>query len=161
MESLRNSLEKITQKNKQAKKLRRYILVEAVYQADKIHIITVAMGHALATEGGFCTGNARVIDHQRLSSSDYVFSASLPPRLSDIKGLEVVNDPLSPIIFLTLNKSTGSSKGDLQLLEDIADDVLKEDSVFIVTSKRSTLDKCKLPVGIRYLSQQLIQNPIG
>ncbi|XP_009757391.1 long chain base biosynthesis protein 1-like [Nicotiana tabacum] len=228
MESLRNTLEKVTQENKQAKKLRRYIVVEAVYQnsgkvapldeiiklkekyrfrvlldesnsigvlgssgrgltehckvpADRIDIITAAMGHALATEGGFCTGNARVIDHQRLSSSGYVFSASLPPYLasaaikaidiveekpellvklrqniatltkglSDIKGLELVSDPLSPIIFLTLKKSIGTSKGDLQVLEDIADHVLKEDSVFIVTSKRSTLDKCKLPVGIR------------
>lgn len=27
--------------------------------------------------------------------------------------------------------------------------MLKEDSVFVVTSKRSTLDKCHLPVGIR------------
>lgn len=27
--------------------------------------------------------------------------------------------------------------------------VLKEDSVLVVPSKRSTLDKCRLPVGIR------------
>lgn len=27
--------------------------------------------------------------------------------------------------------------------------VLEEDSVFVVASKRSTLDKCRLPVGIR------------
>ena len=27
--------------------------------------------------------------------------------------------------------------------------VLKEDSVLVATSRRSTLDKCKLPVGIR------------
>jgi len=27
--------------------------------------------------------------------------------------------------------------------------VLKEESVFVVVSKRSTLDKCRLPVGIR------------
>ena len=27
--------------------------------------------------------------------------------------------------------------------------VLKEDSVFVVASKRSNLDRCKLPVGIR------------
>lgn len=27
--------------------------------------------------------------------------------------------------------------------------MLKEDSVFVVASKRSTLDKCRLPVGIR------------
>ncbi|XP_071904441.1 long chain base biosynthesis protein 1-like isoform X3 [Coffea arabica] len=117
MESLRNMLEKVTQENKRAKKLRRYIVVEAVYQnsgqiapldeivrlkekyrfrvlldesnslgalgstgrglteyckvpVDKIDIITAAMGHALATEGGVCTGNARVIDHQ------YIFWAA-------------------------------------------------------------------------------------
>ncbi|KAL5554281.1 hypothetical protein UlMin_041682 [Ulmus minor] len=228
MESLRNTLEKITAQNERAKKLRRYIVVEAVYQnsgqiapldeiirlkekyrfrvlldesnsfgvlggtgrglteycgvqVEKIDIITAAMGHALATEGGFCTGSARVIDHQRLSSSGYVFSASLPPYLasaaitaidileekpdlisklknniallwkglSSIPGLSIASNPESPIVFLKLDKSTGSAKTDMELLEDIADRVLREDSVFVVTSKRSTLDKCRLPVGIR------------
>ncbi|PRQ20186.1 putative serine C-palmitoyltransferase [Rosa chinensis] len=111
MESLRNTLEEITLKNKRAKKLRRYIVVEAVFQnsgqiallgeivklkekyrfrvlldesnsfgvlgkagrgltefcrvlVEKIDIITAAMGHTLAAEGGFCTGSARVTDHQ-------------------------------------------------------------------------------------------------
>ncbi|MFQ6621429.1 hypothetical protein Gotur_003053 [Gossypium turneri] len=129
MESLERTLEKITAQNKRVKKLRRYVVVEFVYQnsgqiapldkiikskekyrfrvlldetnsfgvlgrtgrgltgycgvpIEKIDIVTTAMGHALATEGGFCTGNARVIDHQRLSSSGYVFSASLPPYLA-------------------------------------------------------------------------------
>ncbi|CAB4266323.1 unnamed protein product [Prunus armeniaca] len=228
MESLRNTLEKITLKNQRAKKLRRYIVVEAVYQnsgqiapldeivklkekyrfrvvldesnsfgvlgkagrgltefcgvpVEKIDIITAAMGHALATEGGFCTGSARVTDHQRLSSSGYVFSASLPPYLasgaitaidvleenpdlitklkkniavlwkglSGILGLSLASNPESPIVFLRLEKSTGSVKSDLQLLEDISDRLLKEYSIFVVTSKRSTLDKCRLPVGIR------------
>ncbi|KAL3839808.1 hypothetical protein ACJIZ3_024399 [Penstemon smallii] len=228
MESLQSTLEKITQDNKRAKKLRRYIIVEAVYQnsgqiapldeiiklkekyryrvildesnsfgvlgssgrgltehcnvpIEKVDIITAAMGHALATEGGFCTGSARVIDHQRLSSSGYVFSASLPPYLAsaaitaidileenpdlittlkkniafihkgllDVQNLQILSDPQSPVVFLGLKKSTGSLKGDLQVLEDIADRVLKEHSIFVSTSKRSTLDKCKLPVGIR------------
>ncbi|KAM0913408.1 hypothetical protein ACQ4PT_012186 [Festuca glaucescens] len=39
------------------------------------------MGNALAIDGGFCTGSARVVDHQRLSSSGYVFSNSLAPYL--------------------------------------------------------------------------------
>ncbi|MBA0606677.1 hypothetical protein Godav_019109 [Gossypium davidsonii] len=111
MESLERTLEKITAQNKRVKKLRRYVVVEFVYQnlgqiapldkiikskekyrfrvlldetnsfgvlgrtgrgltgycgvpIEKIDIVTAAMGHALATEGGFCTGNARVIDHQ-------------------------------------------------------------------------------------------------
>lgn len=148
---------------------------------EKIDIVTAAMGHALAAEGGFCTGSARVIDHQRLSSSGYVFSASLPPYLasaaisaidvleenpnlitklkenvallladlSTLQGLEIVSNSHSPIVFLKLKDSTGSLKSDLQLLEDIADQLLREHSVFVVVSKRSTLDKCRLPVGIR------------
>ncbi|KAJ4715074.1 long chain base biosynthesis protein 1-like [Melia azedarach] len=228
MDSLQNTLERVTAENKRAKKLRRYIVVEAVYQnsgqiaplgeiirlkekyrfrvlldesnsfgvlgrsgrgltehcgvsVDKIDLVTAAMGHALASEGGFCTGSARVIDHQRLSSSGYVFSASLPPYLasaaitaidvleenpalitklkknigiiwkglSDVRGLSIASNPESPIVFLRLEKSTGSVKNDLRLLEDIADRALKEDCVFVVTSKRSMLDKCRLPVGIR------------
>ncbi|XVE91113.1 hypothetical protein DITRI_Ditri20bG0129000 [Diplodiscus trichospermus] len=228
IESLEKTLEKITTENQKAKKMRRYIVVEAVYQnsgqiapldkiirlkekyrfrvlldesnsvgvlgrsgrglteycgvpIEKIDIVTAAMGHALATEGGFCTGSARVIDHQRLSSSGYVFSASLPPYLasaaitaidvleqnphltsklkenvailwkglSDMQGLSIASSPESPIVFLRLEKSTGSMKSDLQLLEEIADRALKEESIFVVVSKRSTLDKCPLPVGIR------------
>ncbi|KAF8413413.1 hypothetical protein HHK36_001395 [Tetracentron sinense] len=228
MDSLQSTLEKVTLENKRAKKLRRYIVVEAVYQnsgqiapldvvirlkekyrfrvlldesnsfgvlggsgrglteyygvpVEKIDIITAAMGHGLATEGGFCTGSARVIDHQRINSSGYVYSASLPPYLasaaitsidvleenpdlitklrgniavlweglSDIPGLSAASNPQSPIVFLKLKKSTGSLKNDLQLLEDIVDQVLKEDFVFVVASKSSTVDKCRLPQGIR------------
>jgi len=35
-----------------------------VLQIEKIDIVTADMGHALATEGGFCTGSSRVVDHQ-------------------------------------------------------------------------------------------------
>ncbi|RZB58410.1 Long chain base biosynthesis protein 1 isoform E [Glycine soja] len=223
MDSLRETLENITAKYKKAKNLRRYIVIEAVYQnsgeiapldeiiklkekyrfrvlldesnslgvlgssgrglteycgvpVEKIDIITASMGHALATEGGFCTGSTR-----RLSSSGYVFSASLPPYLasaaitaidvleenpnlikklkkniaflrkglSKIPGITITSNPESPIVYLRLEKSRGSMKDDLHLLENIAERVLKEESVFVVVSKRSTLDKCRLPVGIR------------
>ncbi|XP_074562372.1 long chain base biosynthesis protein 1b-like [Curcuma longa] len=226
--SLEGTLEKLTRGNRQAEKIRRYIVVEALYQnsgqvaplneimrlkekyrfrvileeshsfgvlgntgrglaehygvpIEKVDIITAGMGNALATDGGFCTGSARVVDHQRLSSSGYVFSASLPPYLasaavaavnylednpsvlttlrsnvsliwkglSDLPGLTIASDPLSPLVFLKLKKSTGSSKSDLELLNKIAERALREDSVFVVSTKRSVLDKCHLPVGIR------------
>lgn len=228
MASLQRILEKITVEKKRAKEIRRYIVIEAVYQnsgqiapldeiiilkekyrfrllmdesnsfgvlghsgrglaeyyglpIEKIDIVTAAMGHSLAAEGGFCTGSSRVIDHQRLSSSGYVFSASLPPYLasaaisaidvleenpnlitklkenvallwaglSGLHGLKIVSNPHSPIVFLKLKDSTGSLNTDLQLLEDIADQLLREHNVFVVVSKRSTLDKCPLPLGIR------------
>ncbi|KMT00287.1 hypothetical protein BVRB_1g016420 [Beta vulgaris subsp. vulgaris] len=228
MESLKSTLEKITIENKRPKQIRRYIVIEGVYQnsgqiapldeiiklkekyrfrllmdesnsfgvlgcsgrglteycgvpVEKIDIITAAMGHALAAEGGFCTGNARVIDHQRLSSSGYVFSASLPPYLacaaisaigvleenpnlvkklkenvaqlwaglSDLEGFEITSNPHSPIVFLKLVNSMGSSKNEMRLLEDIVYQLLEEHNVFVVGSKRSTLDKCPVPLGIR------------
>ncbi|XP_062103857.1 long chain base biosynthesis protein 1b-like, partial [Humulus lupulus] len=69
--------------------------------------------------------------------------------LSDVPGLSVASSPDSPIVFLTLKKSTSSSKADKDLLQEIADRVLKDEFVFVVTSKKSTLDRCPLPVGIR------------
>uniref|UniRef100_A0ACD5VGQ6 Uncharacterized protein n=1 Tax=Avena sativa TaxID=4498 RepID=A0ACD5VGQ6_AVESA len=228
MASLASTLEKLTHGNRRTEKIRRYIVVESIYQnsgriapldeivklkekyrfriileeshsfgvlgesgrglaehygvpIDKIDIITAGMGNALATDGGFCTGSVRVVDHQRLSSAGYVFSASLPPylasaavsavnyleenpsvlanlrsniallhkELSDTPGLEISSHVLSPIVFLKLKKSTGSLTTDLDLLQTVAKRVLKEDSVFVVASKRSNLDKCNLPVGIR------------
>ncbi|RHN77283.1 putative serine C-palmitoyltransferase [Medicago truncatula] len=69
--------------------------------------------------------------------------------LSKILGFTIASHPESPIVYLRLKNSTGSLKDDLHLLENIAERVLKEDSVFVVASRRSTLDKCRLPVGIR------------
>ncbi|KAK8947071.1 Long chain base biosynthesis protein 1b [Platanthera zijinensis] len=228
MVSLENTLEELTRTNKRAEKVRRYIVVEGLYQnsgqvaplneivrlkekyrfrvvldeshtfgvlgssgrglteyygvpVEKIDIITAAMGNALATDGGFCTGSVRVVDHQRLSSAGYVFSASLPPYLataaisavdyleenpsvlatlrnniallriglSDVAELEVSSSPLSPIVFLNLKKSKGSQEEDLQLYDKIVSRAFHEDSVFMVTSRRTALDKCRLPLGIR------------
>ncbi|KAM2033520.1 hypothetical protein FF1_015513 [Malus domestica] len=167
---------------------------------EKIDIITGAMGHALATEGGFCTGSARVTDHQflndkisgfgiwqRLSSSGYVFSASLPPYLASAaitaidvleedpglitklkkntailwKGLSAIqclsfaSSPESRIVFLRLEKADSvnpflSFSASLLLTVMVAVmQLLKEHSIFVVASQKSTLDKCRLPLGIR------------
>ncbi|CAA2966499.1 long chain base biosynthesis 1-like [Olea europaea subsp. europaea] len=169
---------------------------------DKVDIVTAAMGYALATEGVFCTGSTRVIDHQLnllarlywmtniawaylIFLSDALFYASFgsasvvlvtsflllclhiyqsaaitvidvlegnPDLITklkkntstlykDVPGLEIMSDPRSPIVFLRLDKSAGYVKGDLKLLEDICDLVLKEDYIFVATSKRSAINK--------------------
>lgn len=96
--------------------------------------------------------------------------------LSDMPGLKLASNQESPIVFLILEKSTGSIQNDLQVFENIAERVsnlisstiklaafhpifwrfvcfqaLNEYSVFVVTSKRSKFDKCRLPVGIRLM----------
>ncbi|KAJ7540676.1 hypothetical protein O6H91_10G026200 [Diphasiastrum complanatum] len=147
---------------------------------EKIDIIIAAMGNALASVGGFCSGSSKVVDHQRLSGAGYCFSASLPPflasasiaaveiiqqdrerqkmlqenvaflrrNLSEIPGLTLGSDPLSPLVYLYLAKSSGSFAGDNAILQKIVDQML-EKSVLLTLKKRSVLDKCKLPTGIR------------
>jgi len=46
--------------------------------------------------------------------------------LSNIQGLSISSNPKSPIVFLNLEKSTGSTKDDLKLLEAMADRVRNE-----------------------------------
>lgn len=148
---------------------------------EKVDIITAGMGNALATTGGFCTGSAKIADHQRLGGSGYCFSASQPPYtataaiaaidaleenpdllvrlqknvkilregLLQIPGLKVSSDPLSPLIFVQLEQSSGSLKNDLFMLQEIADRMLKDESILLAVSRRSLLDSCKLPTGIR------------
>ncbi|KAL0726128.1 LOW QUALITY PROTEIN: hypothetical protein Bca4012_022221 [Brassica carinata] len=70
------------------------------------------------------------------------------------KGMSLASDPESPIVFLKLEKSSGSAKEDLLLLEKMAARYtvhysLQEDSLLVVSSKKSFLDKCRLPVGIK------------
>merc|ERR1711916_208413 len=50
---------------------------------EEVDIMSVSMGTALASVGGFCAGRAFVIDHQRLSGQGYCYSASLPPLLAN------------------------------------------------------------------------------
>lgn len=50
--------------------------------ARRVDILCASMSCALGSVGGFCAGPSKVIDHQRINASGYVFSASLPPYLA-------------------------------------------------------------------------------
>jgi serine palmitoyltransferase len=59
-----------------------------------------SLSHSICAGGGFCAGSHEIIEHQRISSSAYVFSAALPAILAvtaseTIKLLENNPDVLS------------------------------------------------------------------
>ncbi|KAH8299773.1 hypothetical protein KR044_005784 [Drosophila immigrans] len=49
---------------------------------DEIDLISAGMEGSMATIGGFCVGSHFIAEHQRLSGLGYIFSASLPPMLT-------------------------------------------------------------------------------
>jgi serine palmitoyltransferase len=68
-------------------------------KANDVDIICASMSNSLASIGGFCAGSMRVIDHQRLSSTGYCFSASLPPfnAVSASSGIEIMKKEASSL----------------------------------------------------------------
>lgn len=47
-----------------------------------VEMLVGSMAHTLCAGGGFCAGSKEVVEHQRISSNSYVFSAALPAMLS-------------------------------------------------------------------------------
>ena len=66
-----------------------------------VDIVMGSMSHCLAAGGGFSAGSIQVVDHQRLSSQAYCFSASLPAILTTtaIHVLDLLRDPASQYIL--------------------------------------------------------------
>lgn len=50
--------------------------------AANVEMLVGSLAHAVCAGGGFCAGALEVVDHQRISSSAYVFSAAIPAMLS-------------------------------------------------------------------------------
>ncbi|KAL7275829.1 serine palmitoyltransferase component [Rhizina undulata] len=47
-----------------------------------VDMLVGSLSHAICAGGGFCAGSDAIVDHQRISSSAYVFSAALPAMLA-------------------------------------------------------------------------------
>ena len=59
-----------------------YVTEHYDISVDEIDFITASMENALGGVGGLCFGKSYVVDHQRVSSLGYCFTASQPPMLS-------------------------------------------------------------------------------
>eukprot|EP01086_Lenisia_limosa_P008429 TRINITY_DN2982_c0_g1_i1.p1 TRINITY_DN2982_c0_g1~~TRINITY_DN2982_c0_g1_i1.p1 ORF type:complete len:491 (-),score=145.10 TRINITY_DN2982_c0_g1_i1:3-1475(-) len=71
----------------------------------EIDVICGSLGQAFGSVGGFCCGSNEVVDHQRLSSKGYCFSASLPPLLAGpvIETLKSLEQDASCLEILSKN----------------------------------------------------------
>ena len=62
--------------------------------AKEIDIIVGSLALSIGAGGGFCAGSVQIVDHQRLSSQAYCFSASMPAILTS-NALLVIKNYLS------------------------------------------------------------------
>jgi len=72
-----------------------------------IDLISSTLEYSIGSIGGFAVGSSFVIDHQRLSSQSYCFSASLPPLLAAaaIEALNIMEENDTLLFKTLMNKS--------------------------------------------------------
>ena len=74
--------------------------------AKGIDLITGSLANTFASTGGFCAGSQVIIDHQRLSSQGYCFSASLPAVLTVVANEAFNLLSMHPSLVSTLHRNT-------------------------------------------------------
>ncbi|KAL2916763.1 serine palmitoyltransferase component [Polyrhizophydium stewartii] len=83
----------------------------------EIDIMVASLGNALAAAGGFCAGSKEIVEHQRLSSQAYTFSASLPAIMAvgALEALRVLE--AKPEVLKTLSDNTALVRAPLEKLD--------------------------------------------
>ncbi|EDV36461.1 uncharacterized protein Dana_GF11943, isoform B [Drosophila ananassae] len=75
---------------------------------DEVDLISAGMEGSMGTIGGFCVGSHFIAEHQRLSGLGYIFSASLPPMLTQAAISALNRFEQNPEIFEQLQSKAKS-----------------------------------------------------
>jgi len=87
--------------------------------ASNVEMLIGSLSHALCAGGGFCAGTREVVEHQRISSSAYVFSAALPAMLSVTANESLRLIESSPDLIVDLREKTRVFRQQLERSEYI------------------------------------------
>ena len=155
--------------------------------ANNVDIIVGSLAHSFGAGGGFCAGSVQIVDHQRLSSQAYCFSASLPAILTTtaLLTMEMMQDPNQKLfknlseLITKFNESVptkgklfrviGSPDSPIKYLvpieqENNRDRIVNEfirkaynGGFLFSTLKSDTVSPIKLTISIGYSKSQLTQ----
>ncbi|KAF8544871.1 pyridoxal phosphate-dependent transferase [Trichophaea hybrida] len=84
-----------------------------------VEMLVGSLSHAICAGGGFCAGNREVVEHQRISSSAYVFSAAIPAMLSVTAAESVKIIESNPDLIVDLREKTRLFRQQLERCEHI------------------------------------------
>ncbi|KAJ3765097.1 serine palmitoyltransferase [Lentinula raphanica] len=89
-------------------------------KASKVDILIGSCAIGLCASGGFCAGSRTVVEHQRINSPAYVFSASMPPLLavSASEGINVLRD--TPSLLTRLQDNVRAARAILDQVDSIS-----------------------------------------
>jgi len=78
-----------------------------------------SMANGLCASGGFCAGSKVVVDHQRINSTSFVFSAAMPALLAVSASMAIGILTDQPSVFEALRENVQAVRSTLYGVEDI------------------------------------------
>jgi len=78
-----------------------------------VDMIVGSLASHLCAGGGFCAGSADIVEHQRISSSSYTYSAALPAMLATMASETVTMLQETPELLITLRENTKALRAQL------------------------------------------------
>lgn len=105
-----------------------------------IDMIVGSLAGALVGGGGFCAGTEEVVEHQRLSSNSYTFSAALPAMLANTTSETIRMLQEQPELIGTMRENTKALRAQLdprsEYMECTSD---PENPILLVTFKQDVI----------------------
>jgi len=126
----------------------------------KVDILTGNFETITSSVGGFCVGSKRVVYHQRLNSSGYVYSASLPPLLATAStaAFDVMDN--NPSLFQTLARNTQYMYKGLKSITGISVECTSETPVIHVRLSQPYEDRYQNELSLQNVVDECLSNGV-
>lgn len=110
-------------------------------------MIIGSLSGALCAAGGFCAGNEEVVEHQRISSASYTYSAALPALLSTTASETIALLQEQPEILVALRENIKAMRAMLDPRSDfVCVRSAGENPMVLVTLKDEVVEAKKLSI---------------
>lgn len=115
--------------------------------ASEVDMIIGSLSGPLCAAGGFCAGNAEVVEHQRISSASYTFSAALPALLSTTASETINLLQEQPDLLMTLRDNVKAMRAQLDPRSDWINISSSADNpIVLLVLKPEVIDAKKLSI---------------
>ncbi|KAH7095000.1 pyridoxal phosphate-dependent transferase [Paraphoma chrysanthemicola] len=115
--------------------------------AAEVDMVIGSLSGPLCAAGGFCAGNEEVVEHQRISSASYTYSAALPALLSTTASETISLLQEQPEILAGLRENVKAMRAQLDPRSDwVRTDSAAENPMMLLTFKPEVIEAKKLSI---------------
>lgn len=126
--------------------------------AREVDMITGSLASALCAGGGFCAGTEEIVEHQRLSSNAYTFSAALPAMLATTASETVRMLQEQPEHITSLRENIKAMRAQLDPRSDwVMCQSAADNPIMLLVLKKEVIESRKLGIMEQ---EQLLQDAV-